>query len=172
MRAGANQCLEFLSLACGNLGIQLCFAGCCCGAMGGKKLTVVHGAGIITVDSEERIYVNGALAIEGDQIVAVGHSSSVLAEYSSRADEIIDFEGSWILPGTDLFASLVFSCNGNECAEGHCTHLLFSSVGRKLITYKSPQSFDSVADPEPCSLMRSSSRHTCNRCLFVNVVVV
>ncbi|BBN00568.1 5-methylthioadenosine/S-adenosylhomocysteine deaminase [Marchantia polymorpha subsp. ruderalis] len=67
--------------------------------MGGKKLTVVHGAGIITVDSEERIYVNGALAIEGDQIVAVGHSSSVLAEYSSRADEIIDFEGSWILPG-------------------------------------------------------------------------
>ncbi|KAG6554170.1 hypothetical protein Mapa_004086 [Marchantia paleacea] len=67
--------------------------------MGGKKLSVVHGAGIITVDSEERIYVNGALAIEGDQIVAVGHSGSVLADYSSRADEIVDLEGSWILPG-------------------------------------------------------------------------
>ncbi|OAE33204.1 hypothetical protein AXG93_3105s1110 [Marchantia polymorpha subsp. ruderalis] len=75
--------------------------------MGGKKLTVVHGAGIITVDSEERIYVNGALAIEGDQIVAVGHSSSVLAEYSSRADEIIDFEGSWILPGGQHVSGMV-----------------------------------------------------------------
>ncbi|KAL2642884.1 hypothetical protein R1flu_010471 [Riccia fluitans] len=67
--------------------------------MSKQKLTLIHGVSIITVDPEERVYLNGAIAIDGDRISAIGQSGSLLSEYGSRADEVVNLEGHWILPG-------------------------------------------------------------------------
>lgn len=66
-----------------------------------KKSTVVvlHNAVIVTVDPDSRVLLNGAIAVSGDTIAAVGRSGEVLAEYSNIADEIVDLEGRFILPG-------------------------------------------------------------------------
>ncbi|KAL3696224.1 hypothetical protein R1sor_010300 [Riccia sorocarpa] len=67
--------------------------------MSKQNVILLHGAGIITVDPEERVYLNGAILIEGDRISAIGKSDLLVAEYGSRADEVVNLEGHWILPG-------------------------------------------------------------------------
>ncbi|MBI2371062.1 MAG: hypothetical protein HYV08_12650 [Deltaproteobacteria bacterium] len=47
---------------------------------------------LITVDRERRILTDGALAIQGDRIVAVGKTRDLEAEHSS-ARRIIDARG-------------------------------------------------------------------------------
>ncbi|CAM6087851.1 unnamed protein product [Calypogeia fissa] len=65
----------------------------------GEKVFVIHGAGIVTMDAHLRIFLDGALVVKGSQILAVGQSGSILQEFSSQADELLDFKGHWILPG-------------------------------------------------------------------------
>lgn len=54
---------------------------------------------IVTMDGELRVYLNGGLFVKGDQILAVGHSSHVVDQFSAQAAEIIDFHDHIILPG-------------------------------------------------------------------------
>jgi 5-methylthioadenosine/S-adenosylhomocysteine deaminase len=52
---------------------------------------------VITMDDAFQHYSNGAVAIKGDAIVAVGDAAKIAAEYS--APEVIDCAGCCIMPG-------------------------------------------------------------------------
>ena len=59
-------------------------------------LTVVHGI-VVTMDAQRRVLQDGAVAIQGDTIVAVDTSAAVAANYESL--KVIDARGALILPG-------------------------------------------------------------------------
>lgn len=59
---------------------------------------ILHNADwLITLDKERRIFRDGALAIQGENIVAVGKTEEVLSGY--RAARMISAERSVVLPG-------------------------------------------------------------------------
>ncbi|XP_028550415.1 uncharacterized protein LOC110103880 isoform X2 [Dendrobium catenatum] len=64
-----------------------------------SSVLLLHNAFIVTMDSESRVFRNGALVIAGDRIEAVGRSLDILRDFSHRADEIIDLAGRFLLPG-------------------------------------------------------------------------
>src|SRR3970040_459836 len=53
---------------------------------------------LITVDGERRMFRDGALAIEGDRLVAVGKTKDLEQEHSS-ARQVMDARGKVVLPG-------------------------------------------------------------------------
>lgn len=59
--------------------------------------TLIRNAWIVTMDAERRIYRDGALAILGDRIHAVGPSAEIEAMVSAR--EVIDGSGFVLTPG-------------------------------------------------------------------------
>jgi cytosine/adenosine deaminase-related metal-dependent hydrolase len=59
-------------------------------------LIITHGV-VITVDAGRRIFSDGAVAIQGDRILAVGHSADV--ELSYAASRVIDAQGGVVQPG-------------------------------------------------------------------------
>lgn len=63
-------------------------------------VTVMHGCMIITMDNEQRVFRDGGIVIEGDQIKAIGQSSLILAEFASVAGEVLDLSGHILLPGS------------------------------------------------------------------------
>lgn len=52
---------------------------------------------IITMDDDYQILRNGAIAISGDQIAAIGERDQILSEYSAK--EILEFEHEVLMPG-------------------------------------------------------------------------
>jgi 5-methylthioadenosine/S-adenosylhomocysteine deaminase len=58
---------------------------------------VIHGAAVVTVDADDTVIYDGAVAVEADRIVAVGPSREVLARYPQA--ERIDGEGKAVMPG-------------------------------------------------------------------------
>ncbi|KAK9120150.1 hypothetical protein Scep_018243 [Stephania cephalantha] len=64
-----------------------------------RLLTLLHSAVIVTMDSQNRVYLNGAIAIEGDKIVSIGESSHLLREFDRQPHEIVDLSGRLLLPG-------------------------------------------------------------------------
>lgn len=58
---------------------------------------LIANAYVVTVDPERRIYSDGAIAIEGNAIVAVGRSDEVRAKHS--APHVIDGRGMMAIPG-------------------------------------------------------------------------
>jgi len=68
--------------------------------LGGEILVdilIQHGI-VVTVDPQRRIIEDGAVAIEGDKIVAVGKTEKVKKEYSS-AERVFDASRMIIMPG-------------------------------------------------------------------------
>ncbi|KAL0221362.1 hypothetical protein RCL1_001216 [Eukaryota sp. TZLM3-RCL] len=61
-------------------------------------MLILHNAVVVTHGSSNQIIENGAVAIDGSRIVAVGSSQEVLAKYSN-AEKIIDLQGKMIHPG-------------------------------------------------------------------------
>ena len=59
-------------------------------------LTVVHGT-VVTMDGQRRILEDGAVAIQGDTIVAVDSSAAIGSTYG--ADKVIDARGALMMPG-------------------------------------------------------------------------
>ncbi|XP_023526795.1 uncharacterized protein LOC111790187 isoform X1 [Cucurbita pepo subsp. pepo] len=64
-----------------------------------NHLTVLHNAMIVTMDPDSRVFRNGGIAISGDKIKAIGHSSEILLQFSASADHIIDLHSQILLPG-------------------------------------------------------------------------
>ncbi|XP_030527688.1 5-methylthioadenosine/S-adenosylhomocysteine deaminase-like isoform X2 [Rhodamnia argentea] len=64
-----------------------------------SSLVVLHNAMIVTMDSESRVYGNGAIVIERDRIKAIGHSVDLLRQFGDVAGEVIDLRGQILLPG-------------------------------------------------------------------------
>ena len=62
--------------------------------------TLLHNAGIVTMDAERRQYMNGAILIEDDRIVQIGPSDDMLLALAAEPDlQRIDMRDRWILPG-------------------------------------------------------------------------
>lgn len=59
-------------------------------------ILLVHGA-VVTMDSAWRIFLDGAVAVRGNEIVAVGPSADLTARFTAR--ETVDCRGCAIIPG-------------------------------------------------------------------------
>jgi len=69
------------------------------GAFGQKEsadLIVAHGI-VVTMNPERTIYQDGAVAVRGDSIVAVGPRAEIEAKY--QASQVVDAHGGLVLPG-------------------------------------------------------------------------
>jgi len=58
---------------------------------------IIANGYVVTVDGKRQIYSDGAVAIEGRDIVAVGRTKDVLARH--RAPHVIDAAGKLVMPG-------------------------------------------------------------------------
>lgn len=65
---------------------------------------ILHNAVIVTMDSENRVFQNGAVLIEKDKIKAIGQSPDILQHFSPFAHHILDLHGQILLPGTTPFS--------------------------------------------------------------------
>jgi 5-methylthioadenosine/S-adenosylhomocysteine deaminase len=59
-------------------------------------LTVIHGT-VVTMDGQRRILKNGAVAVQGEAIVAVDSTAQIQSKYD--AGKVIDAHGGLIMPG-------------------------------------------------------------------------
>lgn len=60
--------------------------------------TILRNAVVVTVDGELRVLRDGAVAVAGDRIAAVGPSADVVAAFP-RAAQTLDLGGRIVLPG-------------------------------------------------------------------------
>ncbi|XP_051122648.1 uncharacterized protein LOC127245676 [Andrographis paniculata] len=67
--------------------------------LSGTSVVVLHSALIVTMDPQRRVFRNGAVAVQGDTIVAVGQSEDIISRYSSLSPQLIDLHGRFLLPG-------------------------------------------------------------------------
>ena len=58
---------------------------------------LITGGTVVTMDEQDRKFLPGALAVDGDTIVAVGRNEEILAVFQGR--ETIDVPGSIVMPG-------------------------------------------------------------------------
>ena len=58
---------------------------------------IIHDAMILTMNPQFKVYVDGAIVIKNDRILAMGDTSEILQKYSAR--EIMDGSGKLIMPG-------------------------------------------------------------------------
>ncbi len=65
--------------------------------MSEKVDLVLHNATVVTMNARYETFLDGAIAIRDDSIVAVGPTADLMAQYS--AAEAVDCEGSVIMPG-------------------------------------------------------------------------
>ena len=59
-------------------------------------MKVFQHVNIVTCDQDFHVYLDGILAVENSQIVYVGQENQ---EILKQADQIIDYQGAWIMPG-------------------------------------------------------------------------
>ena len=59
-------------------------------------MKVFQHVNIVTCDQDFHVYMDGILALEDSQIVYVGQENQ---EILKQADQIIDYQGAWIMPG-------------------------------------------------------------------------
>ncbi len=63
-----------------------------------KKADLIFtNATVLTMDDQYHIYKPGALAVEGDSILAVGPEAEILEKYQS--DNVMDCENKILMPG-------------------------------------------------------------------------
>ncbi len=60
-------------------------------------MLLLHNAGVVTMNDARHVYEDGAILIDADRIVAVGHSEDLLVAHP--AAQRVDLRGRWILPG-------------------------------------------------------------------------
>lgn len=78
---------------------------------------LVEGGTVITMDGQRRVLQPGAVAIQGDRIVAVGRRSDVLRRWSGR--RVIDAQDAIVLPGL-------------VCTHSHGFQVLYRGLGDDL----------------------------------------
>jgi 5-methylthioadenosine/S-adenosylhomocysteine deaminase len=67
------------------------------GQQGTQVSLLVSGGTVVTMEQGRRVIPDGAVAISGDRIVAVGPADEIARQY--RADQTIDTRGQIVLPG-------------------------------------------------------------------------
>lgn len=63
------------------------------------QITILHNALIITMDSEFRVFENGAIVIDADKITAIGKSDDILRPHNISSATLHDLHGQFLLPG-------------------------------------------------------------------------
>ncbi|PIN05329.1 S-adenosylhomocysteine deaminase [Handroanthus impetiginosus] len=63
------------------------------------SILVIHDALILTMDFQNRVFRNGAVAVRGDTILAVGQSQDVISQFSSLSPHLLNLHGQFLLPG-------------------------------------------------------------------------
>ncbi len=83
------------------LSVFICGAGCVALALPAaakeKADLLVAGGTVVTMDAQRRVIENGAVAVVGDSIVAVGTSAEIEGKYESA--KRIDARGAIVMPG-------------------------------------------------------------------------
>ncbi|KAL3649890.1 hypothetical protein CASFOL_006293 [Castilleja foliolosa] len=64
-----------------------------------SSILVLHDALIVTMDPQNRVFRNGAVAVRADTIVAVGQSQDIISQFSSFSPQLVDLHGHFLLPG-------------------------------------------------------------------------
>ncbi|XP_057949659.1 uncharacterized protein LOC131144804 isoform X2 [Malania oleifera] len=64
-----------------------------------SMMTLLHNAVVVTMDSQTRVFRNGAVVVERDRIKAIGQSPDILRDFSALADEVLDLHGQIMFPG-------------------------------------------------------------------------
>src|SRR3982750_4276601 len=64
--------------------------------VGSTVSIIVSGGTVVTMDKDRRVIVDGAVAIDGDEIVAVGKRGEITKEF--RARRTINAAGKVIIP--------------------------------------------------------------------------
>lgn len=82
---------------------------------------LLDGGTVLTMDDDRRVLARGAVAIEGDRIVAVGPRSEVLGRWTAR--RVIDSGDSLVLPGL-------------VCTHSHGFQVLYRGLGDGLELFK------------------------------------
>ncbi|XP_059656614.1 uncharacterized protein LOC132303396 [Cornus florida] len=62
-------------------------------------MVLLHNAFIVTMDPQSRVFRNGGIVIENDEIKAIDQSSHILHHFSALEHQIIDLHGQILLPG-------------------------------------------------------------------------
>ncbi|GLT86734.1 hypothetical protein SLE2022_048530 [Rubroshorea leprosula] len=60
---------------------------------------ILHNAVIVTMDAESRVFRNGAIVIEHEEIKAIGQSPQILQQFSDSDHQSVDLRGQILLPG-------------------------------------------------------------------------
>src|SRR5919199_1928171 len=58
---------------------------------------IVSGGTVVTMDARRRVIEDGAVAVAGGRIVAVGKRGEVVGRYAAR--EVVDASGRAVIPG-------------------------------------------------------------------------
>ncbi len=58
---------------------------------------IVRGGTVVTMNAEKQVIENGAVAVKGGKIVAVGSSAEIAGKYTSR--QIVNANGKLVIPG-------------------------------------------------------------------------
>ncbi|CAO2829781.1 unnamed protein product [Amaranthus hypochondriacus] len=68
---------------------------------GSSEVTILYNCMIVTMDSELRVFENGAIVIQGDKIISIGKSDDILHIHGSAAasSSIHNLHGQILLPG-------------------------------------------------------------------------
>ncbi|KAJ9709922.1 hypothetical protein PVL29_001416 [Vitis rotundifolia] len=64
-----------------------------------SSVTLLHNALIVTMDSETRVFYNGAIVVEKDRIIALGQSHNIFNQFAPLAQNVFDLHGQILLPG-------------------------------------------------------------------------
>ncbi|KAH6824864.1 hypothetical protein C2S53_013857 [Perilla frutescens var. hirtella] len=64
-----------------------------------SSFMVIHDALIVTMDAQNRVFRNGAVAVRGDTIVALGQSQDIISQFSSLSPQLLNLHGHFLLPG-------------------------------------------------------------------------
>jgi 5-methylthioadenosine/S-adenosylhomocysteine deaminase len=108
--------------------------------------TLISGAKIITMDSQRRIFMDGALAIKGNKIVAVGQRVDIEKEY--RADNVIDGKRFVITPG---FINGHIHITGDPLTRNYVPEDIFCDPEEKLTQWVLPRYYAHSPENEKVS---------------------
>ena len=108
--------------------------------------TIISGAKIITMDAQRRIYMDGALAIKGNKIVAVGARADVEGKY--QAAEVIDGGRFVITPG---FINGHIHITGDPLTRNYVPENIHCEPYEKLTKWVLPRYYAHSSDNEKVS---------------------
>src|SRR5262245_24010634 len=79
------------------MAVSACIAGCAGPTPQSGSSLLITGGTVVTMNGTNAVIENGAVAVSGDQIVAVGSASEIDAKYTHARR--IDARGQIVLPG-------------------------------------------------------------------------